>query len=228
MTILNIGTSVDRRPGPKYCASLNFAEISFSGPPPKPATLKRWKSELPKQFSLSLVAPFGAIHSADGALLRDEALAEGAKWLVSSARALGASFVVLPTSAHITPGQRDRQRLQRVFDAVSSPKYTLYWQPSGLWEIPSAIHFTRDSDVQIACDPLQPDVPPNSVGYARLRAIGGRSRFGEGVLYDLADRLSYLGKPVTQVAIQSEQSFREARRLLEIATEAGLAGGEED
>ena len=225
MTILNIGANVDRRPGPKYCEALGFAEISFNGPPPKDNTLRRWRSELPDGFKLSLVAPFAAIHKSDGALLRGEELSERTQWLTSAARALNADFVVVQTSSKVTPGQRDRQRLLRVFESVGSKKYALHWQPSGLWEIRSALHFTKDLNVDIACDPLQGDVPPGSVSYARLKAIGGRSRFGEGVLYDIADKLSYLAAAEAQVAIESEQSFREARRLQEIASEAGLTLG---
>ncbi len=76
-----------------------------------------------------------------------------------------------------------------------------------------------------AFDPLEDDVPAGPIGYARLQALGGRQRFGEGLLSEVLDALDEADHEKTYVAIQSERSFREAKMLQLLA---GASSEDED
>lgn len=226
MTTIHAGATLDRKPGPKYCKDLHFAELQLQGPAPKMATLKRWRGELADEFQLAFVAPHGAIHAPDGRLLRGDDLREAAAWLKDATKALAAFALVLPTSATVTPGQRDRERLRTYFGQLDDPGFDLVWHPTGLWEPSTAQAFARKCEVTYACDPLQHDLPPSSLRYARLQAMGGRNRLGDGLLYDLNDQLQVMGGPEVFVAIDSPRAHREAVRLHAIIGELELPDGD--
>jgi len=219
VTTIHAGATLERNPGPKYCKDLHFAELHLRGPAPKVSTLRRWRGDLPEGFRLAFVAPHGAIHGSNGQLLRGDDLAEAASWLGEATRALEAFALVLPISGTVTPGQRDRERLRAYFGAIQDPGFDLVWHPSGLWEAPTALAFARRCGVTYTCDPLEHDVPPASLSYARLQAIGARTRLGDGLLYDLGDRLGVIGRSEIHVAIESARAHREAVRLHAIVNE---------
>ena len=213
MNSILAGATLDRQPGPKYVQDLQFAEISLSGPVPKLGTLKKWRAGLGDAFRLAWVAPRAAIFSEEGKLHEGEELDEATAWLTERVEALGAFALVLPTGGRLTPGKRDRDRLARFFAAFGEPNFELVWHPTGLWEPESALQFARRVGVQFTCDPLEYDLPPGSLSYARIRAIGGRSRLGDGLLFDVADQLSVIGTGQLHVAIASNRAHREALRL---------------
>ena len=228
MTIIHAGATLDRNPGPKYCRDLQFAELRLRGPAPKVATMRRWRSDLPPGFHLAFVAPHGAIHGTDGHLLRGDDIKDAALWLAEATLTLEAFALVLPISGAVTPGQRDRDRLRTYFDAVQAPGFDLVWHPTGLWEPPTALSFARGCGVTYTCDPLEHDLPPASLSYARVQAIGVRTRLGEGLLYDLSDRLSVVGRDEIFVAIESDRAHREAVRLHTVTSELELEPPDED
>jgi uncharacterized protein YecE (DUF72 family) len=189
--------------------------------------MRRWRSDLPPGFHLAFVAPHGAIHSDDGHLLRGDDLKDAALWLAEATRALEAFALVLPVSGAVTPGKRDRDRLRAYFDAVQAPDFDLVWHPTGLWEPPTALSFALSCGLTYTCDPLEHDLPPASLSYARLHAIGARTRLGDGLLYDLSDRLSVMGRDEIYVAIDSNRAHREAVRLHALASELELGPPDE-
>lgn len=221
MTQLFAGALLDRAPGPQYKRALPFAEISLRAPLPKANTLSKWRENLSQQFTLSLVAPKACVVGDSGALRFDAKLTANVKWLDEAAKALKARFVVVPTGADLTTGQRDRDLLSAYFDALrkSAPKREIVWAPSGLWEPPTASRFAERSGVLYAFDPIDAPVPVGSCVYGRLLAIGHRSRFSEHMLREVVEAVREDDIEEAFIAIDSPRSFKEASRLQQIASD---------
>ncbi len=216
-TRLYVGAQLDRPPGPKYVESLIFAELAPKPPLPKPKTLAGWRGGLPEGFVLSLVAPRAAVASRRGPMRFDEELEAGLGWFLEAAAALDARVLVVPTEADITTGQRDRDRLAAYFDRIPRDRVVV-WAPSGLWEPDQAHRLATKLGIQAAFDPLEDPVPPDPIVYGRMRAIGGRQRFTEGMLMDAFAEIVAAEPDEAFVAIESPRSFKEATRLVQIAT----------
>jgi uncharacterized protein YecE (DUF72 family) len=219
MPHVHAGAQLERAPGPRYVARLRFAEIALRAPLPRAATLHRWRATLPEGFALALVAPKSSVVSAKGPLRFDDALEAGFAWLCDAAEALAAQFVVIPTPASLTTGQRDRELLAAYVERLRAraPERTVVWSPTGLWEPDSAQAFAARLGIVCAFDPLESPAPSVPVAYARLAAIGGRQRFSDPILRDLVDILDASDAGDIYVAIASPQSFQQATRLAQIA-----------
>lgn len=221
MTVLHAGALLERPPGPKYADALHFAELGPRAPLPRRATLEKWRDRMPQGLTLSLVAPKESTTSRKGPLRFDEGLEAGVAWLHEALETLGARMLVVPTGRDTTTGQRDRDLLAAYFDRVRREGLKVIWAPSGLWEPEMARPFAKHLGVTLACDPLAQPVPADEPLYARLRALGGRQRFTEGMFLDLQDALAEAEVGEAFVAIESPRSFREASRLQQLTLETG-------
>lgn len=220
MTEILAGALLDRAPGPKYLGALRFAELAPADPRPRPATLARWREPFPEGFRCSLVVPSPARISSLGAFQRDAAMDEALEWTRRAAQSLGASWVVVPTAGEISTGQRDRDRLAAWIDHYRGldPDRTVVWSPTGLWDREHALPLASKLGLVWAFDPLQDEPPAQaSLLYARLRAVGSRSRFNETLLLTVLDAIVESDAAEAVVAIDSPASFREASRLQELA-----------
>ncbi|MFW5925954.1 MAG: hypothetical protein ACOC9O_03805 [Myxococcota bacterium] len=230
MVTIHAGATLERPPGTKYQAALHFAELSLPAPLPRAATLGRWRADLGEDVEVALVAPRPTMVSPQGPLHLDDDLGEAVAWLLDAADALAARALVFATGPEITTGRRDRDRLARYFEQIPrEPGRLLVWAPGGLWEPELAIPQAEALGVLYGFDPLESPPPPGPVAYGRLRAAGGRQRYGEGVLLDVLDRLVSAAVPEAYVAIESPRSFREASNLQRLADEmTALAAEDED
>lgn len=218
MTLIHAGALLDRAPGRKYLEALGFAEIAPAEPLPRLATVRRWREELPDPLIVSFVVPRAACRSAKGALRFDDAMSAAFDWSRESAEILNARFVVVPTPADLTTGQRDRDLFAAWLDRFGAREgRELVWHPGGLWEHEVAAPFARKLGVRLAFDPLETEPPDEPLLYARLRAIGVRARFTETLLLDALDALGASDADEAFVAIDSPRSFKEASRLAELA-----------
>lgn len=207
------GATLDRFPGPKYQKALHFAELVFRGPRPKPATLARSRRDAAPSLRLSVVAPKDTLVDSQG-VMRVEQLKTEIEWLGKAADALDAVAIVLPTGRELTPGQRDRDRLRAYVDALGRPSgRSIVWAPAGLWERDAAASFAQKLGLVLAFDPLEDDAPEGSIGYARLQAIGARSRLSTGMLAASAAKLLEARYGTSYLAIDSATSFRDAKNL---------------
>lgn len=219
-----IGTVVDRLPGPKYAAKLNFAEFGPRLPLPRIPTLRRMRHELPEGFRLALRAPRSCVVSARGPLRFDAELERSFQWLLQARDALAAALVVLPTPAEFTPGPRDRELLEALCAELPRDAGRHWvWEPHGPWEQEDAARVARQLDLVLAFDPLIAPVPVGPVTYARLRALGERKSFSDATLEDVSARLSDSATGESFVVIEdAARGFDYAVRMRQLS--AGDSG----
>ena len=199
---LRAGIVTDRPPGPKYLAALSFAQLSFGSPLPRPATLRRWRAQLPEDFKVALGVPPEAWAS------------RSVDWLGAAAEALSADVLVLNTDAKLTTSTTSRDKLGAFVGAVRAVSpVPIAWQPSGLWESEDTTKQARKLDLWAVVDPLNDSIAQGVPCYASLNAIGGRRSFSQAALQTVADNLVDSGCDTGYVAIASPGSFREATLL---------------
>jgi uncharacterized protein YecE (DUF72 family) len=151
----------------------------------------------------------------------DDTLEEAFAWLLEAVEAVQPRAIVLATGSEITTGQRDRDRLASYVSRFPRVEgRALVWAPSGLWEADEARRQARRMDVVYGFDPLEDPVPPGPMAYARLRALGGRQRFTEGMIFDVLERLADSDAEEAFVAFESSRSFREARLMQQLVASA--------
>ncbi len=211
---LLVGALLERPPGPKYVAALRYAELAPLAPLPKPTTLARWRRELPPDLHLGLRAPETCWRSPDGPLRPSDELERGLSWLSEASDALEASVVVIATSAAVTTGARDRERLREYFARVpKAEERIIVWRPTGLWE-PELRQTMADSlSVVGGFDVIDDPVPRARVLYASLRAEGLRRSFSHAQLLEVLHKLEGSCASRVFVCIESARSFQEAQLL---------------
>ncbi len=218
MTILHVGATVERPPGPKYVAALGFAELTFPSSWPRRSTLAKWRRGA-GQLQCAVVAPRGVTYGSAGPLRWDEGLEERFAWYLDALDALDA-HAVIPTGSDVTTSPRDRDRLASFLARIPQREGRhIVWAPKGLWSLDLALPFAEKMGVLCAFDPLEDETPTGPVAYARLEALGGRQRFSEGLLYDLLEALVEGGFEEAYVALESDRSFQEAVRLQQLAAD---------
>ncbi|MGB8332012.1 MAG: DUF72 domain-containing protein [Polyangiales bacterium] len=208
------GALLERPPGPKYTSGLRFAELAFKAPLPKPGTLAKWRQKLPDGFELALRAPDECWQSPGGPLRPCPELDAALTWLAEAADALRASLIVIATTAAVTTGARDRERLREYFSRVPRTEGRLVvWKPTGLWEPETVQAMSGTLSVLGGFDAVDDPAPSTEVVYASLRAEGLRRSFSHAQLLDVLDKLQSSNAARAFVTIESGQSLREARLL---------------
>ena len=125
-------------------------------------------------------------------------------------------MIVVSTSAAVTTGARDRERLRAYFGRIPRAEGRLIvWRPTGLWE-PETVQtmasaLSRSSGGFDAVDEPAPEL--RDVLYTSLLAEGLRRSFSHALLLEVLDKLQSSGASRAFVTIESGQSFREARLL---------------
>ncbi len=228
MTEAFAGGYVEQPPGPKYAASLRFAELGVRPPLPKPQTLARWRKTMPDDFLCSLVAPWVPSIATDGSLNFEGGSDALDSWIVPALQAIHASALVIKTSPELTPSRRNKERLAAFLQKTAELTTTdIVWSPSGLWEPEESSQIAEEYGALVAMDPLQdPDVlhhqssgiqtAPRDTHYLRLRAMGVRSRFSEDSLHNVAHWLTTHEAKRAYIALHSPRAFTEACRLQDI------------
>ncbi len=218
MTVLHVGCTSERAPGPRYVRTLDFVELAPRAPLPRKGTLARMRKEMPDALAIALVAPRAALTSARGALRPDPGLDEAVTWTLEAHDMLRARLLVVPTPPDLTTGARDRDLLAAYVTRLGARSgRPIVWAPGGLWEPDVAARFAAKIGVVCAFDPLQAPAPRGAIAYARLQALGARQRFSEALLERVLVAILSDGIEEAYVAIESPMSFKEATALRALA-----------
>ena len=228
--MLHIGAILERPPGPKYTATLRFAELAPRAPLPRPSTLAKVRAAAPPDFVFALRAPRSSMVSSRGALRFDDQLEGALQWLVNATEALQAKAVVFNTPAELTPGARSRELFAeyvRRLPVVENRHYV--WLPQGLWEPSDAQTLCGELGLCYGFDPLEARaVRASNAVYATLRALGHRASFSPAALSDaLATTLQHQPQTVF-MCVDAERGFDVARRLQALATDADPLADDDD
>jgi hypothetical protein len=123
-------------------------------------------------------------------------------------------MIVVSTSAAVTTGARDRERLREYFGRIPRAEGRLIvWRPTGLWEPETVQTMANTLSLVGGFDAVDDPAPHTDVLYTSLLAEGLRRSFSHALLLDVLDKLQSSGASRAYVTIESGQSFREARLL---------------
>lgn len=220
MPALHIGCLLDRLPGARLTERLNFFELSPRPPIPKFGTFARFRKSVPESLEVSLVAPKSTWLTPRGPMRPGKELDEGVQWILRAADSIGASVIVVPTAAELTPGERDRTLTAAFFERLQPSGKTLVFAPGGLWEPEQGVPFVEKIGAVYGFDPLEHDAPQGAIVYARIKPMGVRARLSEGHLARAAERLLAADCEHIYVSIASEHGPRDAGRMLAALSEA--------
>lgn len=175
---------------------------------PQPKKLATWREEKPEcVFSLRLQLESGA--SAD-----QQRLAQ----LEAARDALAARWLVVTTTPTTTPTTRHRDLLARLLDSCRSDTWRIAWEPRGVWTPEEAERWAEELGVTLVRDLRREEVPPGSVQYTRLRALGSGTRTSVEALERVAMRLE--GAEEAYVVLEGEGASRTAQLLRELCGQA--------
>lgn len=228
------GALLERPPGPKYTGALSFAELCPTAPLPKVATLAKWRRQLPSDLHLGLRAP-SALWGGAAIFPSGDAQTSAVTWIADGASALGAAFVVLSTGSRLTTGQRDRDRLAAIVEAVGERlDAPIVWLPGGLWELSQAQRFARKIGAVCGLDGTDPavaapgDAPSAALVYTFLKAEGVRHSFPPSALAEHVARVAAHSPTRAFTTIASRRSFDEAKTLQRLFDEHPAHSRESD
>lgn len=213
------GGTLARLPSPKTAAALRFFEFAPKPPLPTLATLARFGKQLSEKTRCALVAPRSAWSTSKGPLRPGPELEAGIDWIKRVSDILRARAIVLPTAAELSTGERDRALLAAFVERLKPTGRVIVVAPRGLWEAEHGSAFARQVGCVYGFDPLEDEPPEGDLVYARVRPMGARPRLTDGHLAQIAERLLQAQAELAYVAIESEQSPRDGRRLSKMLNE---------
>jgi len=195
----------------RYAGRFNFLEVGAEpGRCPRPAVLRQWRGFVPKEFvfSVRLARAVGAFDS--GA---EEAIAFGLK----AAEALDARWLLVQTPASFGPGQRNRDRLKKLFERLLLSGRHVAWDPRGVWEEAEVLPLISEVDVQWARDASRYEMVEEQLAYVRIPALGTAARVGLGLAERAGENLR--GFEEAYVVIEGEGAGRAVQIIREIANQ---------
>ncbi len=217
MTLLHVGTANFDQPRDRYKTRLHFVELELRSPLPAPKRLQKLRSEVGEDFVLAAIAPTTLFGDEDSPL-RDAAHTRAeVDRLQNAVKALAPDVLVFRTPKALRPGTAALERwITLCRDRLCKMARVVVWEPTGVWEREAALEVTADIENLIVCaDPLHDDVSGESHVYARLRGLGVDSRYNDGKLEDIAEKLAECEE--AWVVFATPTAFKEATRLDAIA-----------
>ncbi len=199
--------------GPLDTLELSAAELDK----PKLSTLQRWRREAPETGRFVVGASPGLAAAGFTGAAAEAAWAE----TLARVEALGASTVLLRTTAAFRPTAANRRNLVEFFERNGQPELELAWWAEGLWE--SA---PEDRDALCAKAGLLPVVDPLAIDEDEVpqgprfywRIFGRRGMQGRFSDYEL-DRLAAFaeGREGGSVVFTTGPMMRDARTFATLA-----------
>lgn len=229
---LHVGTANFDQPRDRYKARLHFVELELRSPLPAPKRLQKLRADVGEDFVLAAIAP-ATLFGDEEFPLRDAAHTRAeVDRLQNAVKALAPDVLVFRTPRALRPGTAALERWMTLCrDRLCKMARVVVWEPTGVWEREAALEVTADIENLIVCaDPLRDDVSGESHVYVRLRGLGVDSRYNDGKLEDIAEKLAECEE--AWVVFATPTAFKEATRLAAIAegqlTPAYSSADEED
>jgi uncharacterized protein YecE (DUF72 family) len=151
---------------------------------PRAATLRGWRRAVPPSFVFSVVLP-----AAVGRLEAGTAAASALGSALEVATTVEARCLVLQTPAEIRPTVSNKKRIAQLLESLPHTGVVVCWEPQGIWEPAEVLEVARASGAVPIVDAAREAVPPGSVAYTRLRALGRGAALGQATLERVAERL---------------------------------------
>lgn len=215
MTVVHIGAVLGSLPAGSYFETLSYAELALRSPLPRPSVLAKWRESI-GDIDVGLYVPRECSVSSKGPLRPDPDMERSMGWLDDAADALDARWVVLPTGADVTTGQRDRDLLRAYFERLrKNDRRRFAWAPSGIWEPVLAAKEAAVLGVTPVIDPLEARFTTERA-YGRVRGIGARTRLSEGMMIELVERMRDPDLDEVVVVIDSARAVEDALRLRQV------------
>ena len=204
-----------------YAKRFDFLEVPMPArgtPAPTPATLKRWRKQVPPHFDFSVVVGPAASELKPGPELDHDLEAA-----MQAADALQARCMLVVTPPSVTPAPIWRDRLEKVIARLARDATLVAWEPRGLWEIEDARRVAHKLGVVLVVDPSRDPVPEGLVAYARLRALGETRSFGTTALERVVVAIG--ARRDAYVVIETQSALAECKLLRRLAQGSRKPGG---
>lgn len=198
----------------------------------KPETLKKWRSEAPKDFEFVLKASQFITHPANSPTykrakhtkdlkLKDlgnfqptNEVFRCFKTLIEYAETLKSKVIIFQTPPSFSPEKDNINNMEKFFDKIERKGYTFGWEPRGKWRPEEIKRVCEKLDLIDVVDPFLRESTYGKISYYRLH--GGedyRHKFTDEELKGLAERIK--GKE-GYVMFNNITSFEDAQRFLKI------------
>lgn len=169
----------------RYASRFNLLEVRADATNlPRGARLADWRKRVPAEFAFSVVLPrsVGQFESSTFDLGRTLELAD----------TLSAKWLLLQSPSSVGPSARMRERLAKLFQAVSHADRRIAWESRGVWEDEQIEQFAAEHDVTVVRDVTKAEPPLGDCVYTRLLALGDgvqlRASTASHVAEAIADR----------------------------------------
>ncbi len=218
----------------QYAARLPVAEVQQTFyEPPKLATARRWRQEVPPEFEFTLKAWQLITHEATSPTYRrlkrpltgEERSQAGSfrltpvvltAWQATReiALALNARIILFQCPARFGPIPENLGRLRRFFQHLDRGGFVFAWEPRCDWPRETVAALGRELDLVLALDPFATPPFPGPLAYFRLHGRGGyRYAYTEDDLQELASLLA--GHAEAYVLFNNMHMWTDACRLAE-------------
>lgn len=206
---LHVGQSALHGDIARYARRFDLLELRAEpGRLPKPATLRRWLTQVPEGFRFSVMLPRVVSSLASG-----DASEAALDYALDRARALEAAWLVLQTPASVMPGARSPRLLADLVERLAG-EWRIAWEPRGVWEEDEAEELAASLGVHLVRDLTRSEPPSGAVLYTRLLALGEAVELRAAAVESLAERL--LGHSEAWVVVEGRGAARADRMLREL------------
>lgn len=228
----------------RYFKQFSVVEVqqTFYDPPPQ-ATLAKWKSEAPADFSFAmkawqvithlgasptyrrLVSPFTETQRAEAGAFRltDTVLAAWDK-TVECAQTLEATAILFQCPASFRETPENIAAMRAFFETISRPpNVMLAWEPRGAWTDEVISRLCESLSLVHAVDPfVRPSLTPQFI-YWRLHGNrGAYARYSDSELRTIRQWLADLADPPGYVLFNNIPRVRDIERFRELDLDVGL------
>lgn len=204
-----------------YAKRFDYLEVHLpafgdekSPTPLTPASLRRWRKQVPPTFEFGVVLGPNACRLRAGPALDAEV-----KEAIDVAAILEARCLLIRTPRDVTPTSLHKERLKKLADRFPRDVTHLVWEPQGIWETDEAAVVAKKLGLVLSVDPMRGPVPAGHVAYLRLRALGETRSFGPSALERMLEAVGPSRRDV-YVVLETSSALSECKALRRLAQRA--------